>query len=232
MKTAIEARGVWKVYTQGNLKVEAVRGADMTAAPGEVVALMGPSGSGKTTLLTMLGGMLAPTRGDVLVEGRAFSSLTSAETARVRRAKIGYVFQHFNLFPALTASENVQAALRLRGLEPDAARAEAEKSLEAVGLSDRMEFLPEDLSGGQKQRVSIARALAGNPSYVLADEPTGALDAKNGRSVIELLVRRAKESGAAVVVVTHDPRLAEFMDRLYTMEDGRLTEQSRTGGAV
>lgn len=232
MNNAIEARGVWKVYIQGKLRVEAVRGADMTAAPGEVVAIMGPSGSGKTTLLTMLGGMLAPSTGEVLVEGRAFSALSPEEIARVRRAKIGYVFQHFNLFPALTAAENVETALRLRGFPPENARREAESALETVGLSDRKDFLPEDLSGGQKQRVSIARALAGNPGYVLADEPTGALDAKNGRAVIELLARRARESGAAVVVVTHDPRLAEFMDRLYTMEDGRLRETSRIGGGV
>ncbi len=218
----IQALGVSKVYEHGSGRVEAVRRADLSVSAGEIVAIMGPSGSGKTTLLTLLGAMLRPTSGEVRIEGRSLAGLSQEELARVRRRKIGFVFQSFNLFPALTARQNVEVGLRLRGSAGERARAEAMRSLESVGLSGREDFLPSDLSGGQKQRVSIARALAGSPDLILADEPTGALDAKNGRAVIELLALRARESGSAVVVVTHDPRLTELMDRVITMEDGVL----------
>ena len=221
MTMILEARNVWKVYENGVARVEAVRGAAFGVGAGQLVAIMGPSGSGKTTLLTMLGAMLTPTRGEILIEGRSLAGLSPQALAGVRRAKIGFVFQSFNLFPALTARENVEVGLRLRGRAPEASRAEALDALDKVGLRDRADFLPEDMSGGQKQRVSIARALAGRPRVILADEPTGALDANNGRAVMELLAERARETGSAVVVVTHDARMADCMDRVLTMEDGR-----------
>ncbi len=223
----IEARGVSKVYDNGVARVEAVKDVDLSVAPGELIAIMGPSGSGKTTLLTLLGAMLTPTTGEILIEGRSLKGLAPLEMAEVRRRKIGFVFQAFNLFPALTAAQNVEVGLRLRGFSNEEAKGEAEKALSLVGLADRAGFRPEDLSGGQKQRVSIARALAGDPRLILADEPTGALDTQNGRGVIELLARRAREARAAVVVVTHDPRMADYMDRVLPMEDGRLMTASR-----
>ena len=218
----IEAKGVWKVFEQGKLRVEAVREADLSAGEGELVAIMGPSGSGKTTLLTMLGAMLSPTRGKISISGQSLESLSQQELAVVRRKKIGFVFQSFNLFGALSARQNVEVGLRLRGFADEEAKKEALRALGQVGLTDRADFLPEDLSGGQKQRVSIARALAGGPKLILADEPTGALDAENGRSVMELLTTCARQAGAAVVVVTHDPRVAQYTDRVLNMEDGRL----------
>lgn len=225
----IEAKAAWKVFEQGPLRVEAVRAAEFAAAAREVVAIMGPSGSGKTTLLTMLGAMLKPSQGDVVIDGLSLSGMSQSELSAVRRGRIGFVFQSFNLFGALTARRNVEVGLRLRGFSPADAREEALKSLSDVGLSDRADFLPADLSGGQKQRVSIARALAGGPRVILADEPTGALDAENGRAVMELLSGRARQAGAAVVVVTHDPRVAAAADRVLRMEDGRLTAAERAG---
>ncbi|MBI5211065.1 MAG: ABC transporter ATP-binding protein [Elusimicrobia bacterium] len=218
----LEARGAWKIYENGVVRVEAVRGADFAVEDGEFVAVMGPSGSGKTTLLSMLGAMLSPTRGEIVVEGRSLADLSPRDLSCLRRRKIGFVFQAFNLFSALTARQNVEVGLRLRGFEGSAVAEEALKALDAVGLSRRADFVPADMSGGEKQRVSIARALAGGPQFILADEPTGALDAQNGKAVMELLAQRARESRAAVVVVTHDSRVAQFMDRVLHMDDGRL----------
>ncbi|MFA6318179.1 MAG: ABC transporter ATP-binding protein [Elusimicrobiota bacterium] len=219
----LEAAGIWKIYESGVIRVEAVRGADLAVEAGELVAVMGPSGSGKTTLLSILGAMLSPTRGSVLVEGEDLSSLDAAALSTLRRRRIGFVFQAFNLFGALTARQNVELGLRLRGWPEGDVGPEALRSLESVGLARRADFLPADMSGGEKQRVSIARALAGGPRFILADEPTGALDAENGKAVMDLLASRARESGAAVIVVTHDNRVARFMDRVVLMEDGRLT---------
>jgi putative ABC transport system ATP-binding protein len=224
MNKILEAQDVWKIYSHHALRVEAVRGANIALGAGELVAVMGPSGSGKTTLLTMLGAMLTPTKGDVRIGGQAIAGLDPQALAKLRRKHIGFVFQSFNLFPALTASQNVEVGLRLRGRSAEQAQAQALEALDGVGLRDRADFLPEDLSGGQKQRVSIARALAGGPELILADEPTGALDTANGRAVIELLTARARETGAAVVIVTHDPRVSDLMDRVLKMEDGRLRD--------
>lgn len=219
----IEARGVWKVFEQGPMRVEAVRAAELVVAPRDLVAVMGPSGSGKTTLLTMLGAMLSPTRGEIRIGGRSLAGLSAPELALVRRRELGFVFQSFNLFGALTARQNVEVGLRLRGFADEEARAEALKALESVGLAERADFLPADLSGGQKQRVGVARALAGGPKVILADEPTGALDAENGRLVMGLLAAQARGAEAAVIVVTHDSRVARHADRVLHMEDGRLT---------
>lgn len=228
----VSARGVTKVYEHGAQRVHAVRRANLSVKAGEIVAVMGPSGSGKTTLLTLLGAMMRPTAGEIFIEGESLTGLSQEALALVRRRKIGFVFQSFNLFPALTARENVEVGLRLRGIGGEKGRSAALDALKSVGLSDREGFLPEDLSGGQKQRVSIARALAGSPKLILADEPTGALDSQNGRGVIELLTRRARETGAAVVVVTHDPRLMDYMDRVLTMEDGVVEDKKEMAGGV
>ncbi len=228
----VMARGVTKVYEHGAERVHAVRRANLSVKAGEIVAVMGPSGSGKTTLLTLLGAMLRPTAGEIFIEGQSLTGLSQEALSLVRRHKIGFVFQAFNLFPALTARENIEVGLRLRGIGGEKGRAVAREALKAVGLSDREGFLPEDLSGGQKQRVSIARALAGSPKLILADEPTGALDSQNGRGVIELLTKRARETGAAVVVVTHDPRLMDYMDRVLIMEDGVVEDKKGQVGGV
>jgi putative ABC transport system ATP-binding protein len=220
VKPIIEASNVWKFYEQG--KVLAVKGASLAVYPGEMLAIVGPSGSGKTTLLAMLGAMLSPTRGVIRLGGRSLSSLSEGERTQVRRWQIGFVFQTFNLFPALTALENVEVALQLQGRRDG--RHRALSVLESVGIGHRVHFYPRDLSGGEQQRVAIARALVHEPRIILADEPTGSLDSRTGLAVARLLTERAREFKSAVVIVTHDFRLRPLMDRILVMEDGRLGE--------
>ena len=227
MKTpAIAVRGVTKVFGWGDAAVRALDGVNLDVARGEVVLLMGPSGSGKTTLLSVMGCILHPTAGSVRIHGREVSGLPERELPTVRLENIGFVFQGFNLFPTLTAAENVELALDLKNVRGREAKRRARSLLELVGLTDKLDVYPEDLSGGQKQRVAIARALAGDPQIVLADEPTAALDWSSGRTVIELLRRLAHERGRAVVLVTHDTRILEFGDRIVHIEDGRIPEPS------
>jgi putative ABC transport system ATP-binding protein len=190
---------------------------------------MGPSGSGKTTLLSIFGCILRPSEGRLQLLGEEVSALPEKDLPRVRRDAIGFVFQGFNLFPALTAAENVALALDVRGVRGKKARHRAEELLVEVGLKDRMHAFPADLSGGQKQRVAIARALAGDPPILLADEPTAALDSTSGRVVIELLQRLAHEHSRAVVMVTHDPRVLSYGDRILHLEDGRLVSEEVPG---
>lgn len=216
----LEARSLRKVYEEGPVTVEAVRDVSLWVKPGESVAIMGPSGSGKTTLLSMIGCILRPTRGEVIIEGRPVR--WEDDLSRVRLASIGFVFQSFNLFSALTALENVEVALDLRGIKGSEARRKAVEMLEAVGLGDRLYFLPRDLSGGQKQRVSIARALVNRPPLILADEPTGNLDSKTGHAVIELLRDLVVKEHRSVVVVTHDTRMMDLVHQVYHLEDGVL----------
>jgi putative ABC transport system ATP-binding protein len=215
---ALVARGVTLVYGSGETAVRALDGVDFQAQGGEMLALMGPSGSGKTTLLMVLGCLLHPTQGQVQVEGRGLAGLGRPELARLRLARMGFVFQSYNLFPALTALENVQVALDLKGRD----LGEGVGLLERVGLGARLRNYPKQLSGGEKQRVAIARALAGNPAILLADEPTAALDSKNGRAVVALLGDLAHRQGCAVVVVTHDSRVGDLADRVVRIEDGRI----------
>jgi putative ABC transport system ATP-binding protein len=216
------AEDVTKRYHDGRHVVEALRGVTLTIAPGEVVALEGPSGSGKTTLLSILGCILSPTSGSVTIAGISAERASNTELAAIRRRYIGFVFQQFNLFPSLTALENVIYALKVKGVRRDARR-QAEAAIEAVSLSDRRDFLPRDLSGGQKQRVAIARAIAGNPPLLLADEPTANLDSDTAGRVLSLLHGLVRERGHSLLVVTHDRSVRSIADRVATIRDGRLT---------
>ena len=222
MKKVLEARSVDKVFEEGSQKVEVLRGVSMSVGVGEVVALEGPSGSGKTTLLSILGCILTPTRGEVIVDGQTIDASRPAQLRDVRRRSIGFVFQQYNLFPALTALENVEYALNVKGRTGRGAREEAEGALVRVGLADRLHFLPRDLSGGQKQRVAIARALAGAPAVLLADEPTANLDTVAGKQVLELFRELAKKEAKGLLIVTHDPKVRDIADRVVGIRDGRL----------
>ncbi len=219
---AIKARGVKMVFESGSEEFHALKGIDLEVRPGDIQLLMGPSGSGKTTLLSILAGMLTPTAGTVKLLGEEITWMSRAELSRFRRDNIGFIFQGFNLFPALTATENVEVALNLKGIRGRTAHLEAQHLLEQVGLGEKVHQLPRDLSGGQKQRVAIARALAGHPQLIMADEPTAALDSHSGHAVIELLRKLAKEGGSTVLMVTHDPRILDVADRILYLEDGEL----------
>ena len=216
----LEACDVTKVFREGSETVAVLKGASLALERGEIVALEGPSGSGKTTFLTILGCMLTPTSGRVAIEGRAVDPARPDLLPEFRRGSIGFVFQQFNLFPALTAPENVEYALNLKGTRGVAARREAGRLLEAVGLADRARFLPRDLSGGQKQRVAIARALAGAAPIVLADEPTANLDSQVGTQILDLFRGLAKREDRALLIVTHDPKVRAVADRVARIRDG------------
>jgi putative ABC transport system ATP-binding protein len=218
----LEATGLGKTYQEGATEVRAVQGVTLAVSPHEVLAIMGPSGSGKTTLLSMLGCILRPTEGQVMINGERVWELDERRLPFVRRRYVGFIFQTFNLFSALTAAENVEFVLNMKGIRGPTARRELTRLLDLVGLSHRARFLPRDLSGGEKQRVSIARALAGDPPLILADEPTASLDWKNGEQVLKLLESLARADGRSVVIVTHDPRVLPFIDRALHMEDGRM----------
>lgn len=222
-KQAIVAEGIEMVYHAGSQDYHVLRGVDLTIEQGDIHLLMGPSGSGKTTLLSILAGILTPTAGSVKLLGREITQMTREQLAHFRLQNIGFIFQGFNLFPALTASENVEVALKVKGIRgPSNRRRIAHDLLAQVKLSDRVNHLPRDLSGGQKQRVAIARALAGDPQIIMADEPTAALDSHSGHAVIELLRQLAKENNRTVLIVTHDPRLMDVADKVSILEDGVL----------
>jgi putative ABC transport system ATP-binding protein len=221
----LEAHEVSKIYREGHHEVHALRGVSLSVDHGEIVAIEGPSGSGKTTLLCILGCLLTPTSGRVIVDGHTADRHHPGELRDLRRRSIGFVFQQFNLFAALTAAENVAYGLNLKGWGGAEARREADRVLDAVGLGDRKDFRPRDLSGGQRQRVAVARALAGSASVILADEPTGNLDSATGDRVLGLFRSLARSEGRALVVVTHDPRVRTIADRVVTIRDGRLTDE-------
>jgi putative ABC transport system ATP-binding protein len=223
--SALELRGVTKVYGEGPTEVHALRGVDLSVAPGELVAVMGPSGSGKSTLLTIAGSLEDPTKGEILVDGVALSRLSRHDRARLRRRAIGYVFQDFNLLAGLTAVENVALPLELDGVRTKVARQGGMKVLEKLGLVDEADRFPDELSGGERQRVAIARAVVGDRHLLLADEPSGALDSVNAESVMRL-VRTACRRGVAGVVVTHDAQLASWADRVVFLRDGRVVDQT------
>jgi putative ABC transport system ATP-binding protein len=214
--------GAGKIYGSGETAVAALAEATLDIKPGEVTLIEGPSGSGKTTLISILGLLLKPTSGEVWIEGRNVAGLTERDLPGLRARNFGFVFQGFNLFPALTALENVAIAIEMKNPKAKDTRGEARRLLDLVGMTSRSHHLPADLSGGQKQRVAIARALGGNPPIIVGDEPTAALDTKTALSVMELLRELASSHGRAVVVVTHDPRLERFADRVVRVEDGRI----------
>ena len=223
MKSLV-AEEIVKVYQEGGSRVEALRGISLALAPSEIVILEGPSGSGKTTFMSVAGCLLSPTSGRLSVEGQAVDFSRPKDMVRVRRESIGFVFQSFNLFPALTVLENVLYALQIRGkLTPEYER-EARTILDQIGLGHRLDFIPARLSGGEKQRVAIARALSGGSRILFADEPTANLDSHVGLEVLGILRRLAKEEGRSVLVATHDPAVRTIADRVVRMRDGRLVE--------
>jgi putative ABC transport system ATP-binding protein len=222
-----ELRDVTRVHRSGAVEVHALRGVSMRVGAGELVAVMGPSGSGKSTLLTLAGGLDQPTSGSVLVDGTDLGGLSAGALAALRRRSVGYVFQDFNLIPALTAAENVALPRELDGDRARVARRAAMLALEEVAIADLADRYPDDMSGGQQQRVAIARALVGSRRLVLADEPTGALDSETGEQVMALLRSRC-DAGAAAVLVTHEARHAAWADRVVFLRDGTVVDQTGT----
>lgn len=227
MGATIAVRDVTKLFGRGEATTRALDGVTLDVLGGDVLLLLGPSGSGKTTLLSVMGCILRPTTGTVVVNGTDVSALREHELPSIRKAHIGFVFQAFNLFGTLTCRQNVALALDIRGVDRRTAHAEATRLLQQVGLGDKIHAYPAELSGGQKQRVAIARALAGSPAVVLADEPTGALDTQNAHSIMRLFTQLAHERGCAVVIVTHDTRMLGYADRVLRMEDGRIVSDTR-----
>jgi putative ABC transport system ATP-binding protein len=219
---AIATTDLTMVYQSGHQLTPVLHGINLSIQTGHIHLLMAPSGSGKTTLLSILAGILTPTSGKVFVLGQDITQMKKNELARFRLNNIGFVFQSFNLFPALTALENVEIAFNLKGVATKDAKVRAAKLLDEVGLGDRLNFLPQNLSGGQKQRVAIARALAGDPKIIFADEPTASLDSQSGQQVIKILYKLAKQKGCTVMIVTHDPRIIPIADRITKIEDGRI----------
>ena len=220
MSHIIELQHVWKRYDTGGEVVEALKDVDFHADPGEFVTVMGPSGSGKSTMLNVLGLLDTPTEGTVLLDGQDVTDLSDTEMTTQRKQFIGFIFQSFHLIPTLSALENVEVPT-LFGDDPEA-RERATALLERVGLGERLHYRPDQLSGGQKQRVAIARALVNEPRILLADEPTGNLDRKTGRSVLDLFDEIRREDDVAVIAVTHDPQLGDYADRTVELVDGRI----------
>jgi putative ABC transport system ATP-binding protein len=222
--TLYDLRSVSRVYGERANSVRALRDLDLTVHDGEFLVVAGPSGSGKTTLLQLLGGLDRPTEGEVLFDGRDLANLGDGELTALRLRTIGFVFQQFNLIPTLTAAQNVEVALAPRGLDAAERRAAVQRALASVGLEGRADHLPSQLSGGEQQRVAIARALANEPRVVLADEPTGNLDTATGEEIVELLRSLSNGGGRTVIVITHDPQVAEAAPRVVRLRDGALEE--------
>lgn len=226
MNDPVVTQGLVKTYREGRDEVRAVTDVDLRLETGEVVGLFGPSGSGKTTLLSLLGCILQPTSGSLKLFGQEIAGLREKDLPSLRKRYISYIFQGFNLFQALTVYENVILTLRIKGVTGRTAERAARAMIDAVGLTDRSDYLPRDLSGGQKQRVAIARALAVESPLILADEPTANLDHGNGRKVMEMLRGLAIEQKKCVVVATHDNRIEDIFDRILVMEDGRIVAEN------
>jgi putative ABC transport system ATP-binding protein len=229
--TAVVCRGVTKVYGQGDTKVPALRGVDVEIPTGEMTLLVGPSGCGKTTLISIIAGLLDPTDGEVRLLGHHRRDLKGGKLVRFRAENIGFVFQQYNLLPALTAAENVAVPLLIAGENRAKAVRRAAEVLDQVGLGDKVSARPAQLSGGQQQRVAIARALVHSPRLLVCDEPTAALDAHSGQRVMQLLRDTTVQPGRAVIVVTHDSRVYEFGDRIVSMSDGRIQDIQQRGTA-
>ena len=221
---ALRVSHVSKRYGAGATEVVAVRDVSLDVMRGEIVLIMGPSGSGKTTLLSMLGALLKPSEGEIVLDGQVLTALDERRLPEIRRKRFGFIFQDFNLLSALTALENVSLVAELAGAPRADARRRAEALLTDLGLGQRLQFLPEKLSGGEKQRVAIARALVNDPALVLADEPTANLDSRIGRDIMRLLRSIAKEQGRSIVIVSHDERIKDIADRVLWLEDGQFKD--------
>ena len=222
-ENVIETQGVTKVYNEGKeSEVRVLRGIDLKILKGEFVSLMGPSGSGKTTLLDIIGCLLRPSSGKVLIDGIETNGLSDRELAKIRGEKIGFVFQQYNLIPSSTALDNVELSLRINGKGKKEARERSLELLKLVGLEKRVSHRPGELSGGEQQRVAIARSLANDPSIILADEPTGNLDTKTGERILSLLESLNKDRGYTIIIVTHDPRVGKSADKIIKLRDGEI----------
>jgi putative ABC transport system ATP-binding protein len=225
----VSTRQLHRTYLQGDGEVHALDGVDLDIEPGEFVALMGASGSGKTTLLNLIGGLDRPTRGEVQVDGQSLGALSSGALSRLRLDRIGFVFQAYNLIPVLTARENAEFVLLMRGVPDDERRRRVDATLAAVGLEGLGDRLPSALSGGQQQRVAVARAIAGAPALVLADEPTANLDSRTGTELVEMMRRLNTDQGITFVFATHDTKVEERARRVIWMEDGKVQRDERRG---
>ncbi len=221
MDLVIEARNLTKTYMMGEFEVRALRDVSFTITRGEMVSIMGPSGSGKSTMMNTLGCLDRPTSGDYILDGESVAEMNDDQLASVRNRKVGFVFQSFNLLSRLTALGNVELPLRYAGVT-EGRRERAQAALEAVGLKDRMSHRPYELSGGQQQRVAVARSLVNNPAIIMADEPTGNLDSKVGKEIMNLLLNLNKDLGTTLIIVTHDPNIAEQTQRVIRLRDGEL----------
>jgi putative ABC transport system ATP-binding protein len=227
----LEALALRKEYRMGEVSVTALAGVNLTVRKGEFVAIMGPSGSGKSTLLHLLGGLDGPSDGEIRLAGLSLARLGDRAVTLVRRRKVGFIFQFYNLLPTLTAEENVGLPLLIDGQSLAQHKDKIARLLDLVGLAERKDHKPDQLSGGQQQRVAIARAFANDPEIVLADEPTGNLDSKSGTAILELLRRACSELDATIVMVTHDPRAASFADRVVFLKDGEIVRELRNDDA-
>jgi len=221
IKSTIKLENVWKIYKMGTTSVEALRGLSLEVRDGEFLSIMGPSGSGKSTAVNMVGCLDIPTRGNIFLGGHNISQLSESALAQIRGRKIGFIFQTFNLLNTMSAIENIMLPMIFLNKPVNERRERAKKLLELVELDDRMDHKPTELSGGQQQRVAIARALANDPEIILADEPTGNLDSKTGRTVMEFLKKLNTEKNKTIVMVTHDPVLSKFADRIEYLKDGK-----------
>jgi putative ABC transport system ATP-binding protein len=220
----VEGRDLTKTYQMGEMQVDALRGVSIKIKKGEVVAIVGPSGSGKSTIMNILGALDRPSSGEYFLSGESVAQMDDEQLADIRNRKVGFVFQSFNLLPRATALSNVELPLRYSKQNGFKRKELASEALKAVGLADRMDHRPNELSGGQQQRVAIARALVNQPSIVMADEPTGNLDSKSGKEVMELLLHMNKESAATLIIITHDPDIAKQAQRTITLRDGKVVE--------
>jgi putative ABC transport system ATP-binding protein len=226
MSALVSIRNLTKTYQRGPEKVEVLHGVDLDIASGDFVALMGPSGSGKTTLLNLIGGLDTPTAGEISVDGEHIGGLSAGQLAQWRSRHVGFVFQFYNLMPMLTAQRNVELPLLLTHLSGAQRKRNAEVALTLVGLADRMKHKPNELSGGQQQRVAIARAIVSDPTLLICDEPTGDLDRQSAEEILGLLQTLNREHGKTIVMVTHDPKAAEYASHTLHLDKGTLVEQA------
>jgi putative ABC transport system ATP-binding protein len=222
--TVIELKDVSKVYQMGEVQVKALCNVNMSVSRGEFVVIMGPSGSGKSTLMNLIGCLDIPTEGKIFLEGQDISKLTESQLARIRGSRIGFIFQFFNLYPTLSVIENVELPMRIHNYEDNKIRSKSMQLLKMVNLENRNEHLPSQLSGGEMQRVAIARALTTDPSMILADEPTGNIDSRTSKEIMDFFIRLHREKKETIIIVTHDQSIAKYAQRVIHLKDGQIKE--------